>query len=121
MPLQEWVSELNAASTERDLVAVMGAFVRDARRKTRLPESCLPSEPASVAEIRKAAACLADLRIAPTADNGDRDAYQQLLILFSLAADRIAMLETRGLLVPLDSGAREKRRLDTTAADLPGR
>ena len=120
MPLQEWVSELNAAVTERDLVAVMGAFVRDARRKTRVPESCLPSEPASVAEIRKAAACLADLRIAPNAGNGDRDAYQQLLILFSLAADRIAMLETRGLLVALDPGPRGPKRREVSGADLPG-
>lgn len=121
MQLREWVGELNAATTERELVAVTGALVRDARRKTRLPESCLPSEPASVAEIRTAAACLAGLRIAPGADNGDRDAYHQLLVLFSLAADRIAMLETRGLLVSLDSGAREKRHRNAPAADLSGR
>lgn len=119
MQLREWVAELNAATTERELVAVMGALVRDARRRTRVPESCLPAAPASVAEIRKAATCLADLRIAPNADNGDRDAYQQLLVLFSLAADRIGMLETRGLLVSLDAGAREQHRRDAAAADLP--
>jgi hypothetical protein len=118
MQLREWVAELNSATTERELVAVMGAFVRDARRRTRVPESCLPAEPASVAEIRKAASCLADLRIAPNADHGDRDAYQQLLVLFSLAADRIAMLETRGLLVALDPGPRGPKRREPSAADL---
>lgn len=118
MQLREWVAELNSATTERELVAVMGAFVRDTRSRTRVPESCLPAEPASVAEIRKAASCLADLRIAPNAGHGDRDAYQQLLVLFSLAADRIAMLETRGLLVALDPGPRGPKRREPSAADL---
>jgi hypothetical protein len=120
MQLREWVSELNSAVTERELVSVMGAFVRDARSRTHVPESCLPAEPASVAEIRKAAACLADLRVTPGAENGDRDAYQQLLVLFSLAADRIAMLETRGLLVSFDPGAREPKRREPSSADLRG-
>jgi hypothetical protein len=121
MPLREWVSKLNAATTERELVAVMGSFVREARLRTRVPESCLPAEPANVAEIRKAAACLADLRIAPSAGSGDRDAYQQLLILFSLAADRIAMLETRGLLVSLDPGPRGPKRRTPSSVDMSRR
>jgi len=119
MQLREWMAQLNAATTERELVGVMGAFLRDARRRTRVPESCLPAEPASVAEIRKAASCLADLRIAPNVGHGDRDAYQQLLVLFSLAADRIAMLEPRGLLVALDPGPRGPKRREPSTAELP--
>lgn len=101
MNLPEWVSELNAAVTERDIVAVMDAFVKQMRHGSALPEQCMPREAGNAGEIRRTAKCLAELRMDASADSATRDAYQQLLILFSLAVDRIAMLEARGLLVPL--------------------
>ena len=101
MNLREWISELNAATTERDIVAVMDAFVKQMRHVSELPEQCLPREAGNAGEIRRTAKCLAELRIDASASADARDAYQQLLILFSLAVDRIAMLEARGLLVPI--------------------
>ena len=101
MNLREWISELNAATSERDIVAVMDAFVKQMRHVGELPEECLPREAGNAGEIRRTAKCLAELRIDASAGPEARDTYQQLLILFSLAVDRIAMLETRGLLVPI--------------------
>jgi hypothetical protein len=101
MNLPEWISELNAATTERDIVTVMDAFVKQLRNVGELPEQCLPREAGNAGEIRRTAKCLADLRIDASASADTRDTYQHLLILFSLAVDRIAMLEARGLLVPL--------------------
>ena len=100
MNLREWISELNAATTEPDIVAVMDAFVKQMRHVGELPEQCLPHGAGSAAEIRRTAKCLADTRIDASAGAGAREAYQDLLILFSLAVDRINMLEARGLLVP---------------------
>ena len=101
MNLPEWISELNAATTERDIVTVMDAFVKQMRHVSALPEQCLPKEAGNTDEIRRTAKCLAELRIDASSGPGEREAYQQLLILFSLAVDRIAMLEARGLLVPM--------------------
>ena len=100
MNLREWISELNSATTERDIVSVMDAFVKQMRHVSTLPEECMPREAGNAAEIRRTAKCLADTRIDAAADTNARAAYQDLLILFSLAVDRIAMLEARGLLVP---------------------
>ena len=100
MNLREWISELNAATSERDIVAVMDAFVKQMRHAGAMPEQCVPREAGNAGEIRRTAKCLADMRLDATADTEARDAYQDLLILFSLAVDRIAMLEARGLLVP---------------------
>ena len=101
MNLREWISELNAATNERDIVAVMDSFVKQMRHVSTLPEQCMPREAGNAGEIRRTAKCLAELRMDASADTGTRAAYQDLLILFSLAVDRIGMLEARGLLVPL--------------------
>ena len=104
MNLREWISELNAAVTERDIVSVMDAFVKQMRRGAALPEECMPRQAGNVDEIRRTASCLAELRLDSTTSPADREAYQNLLVLFSLAVDRIAVLEARGLLIPLGSG-----------------
>jgi hypothetical protein len=101
MNLPEWISELNAATTERDIVTVMDAFVKQMRHVSALPEQCMPKDAGNTDEIRRTAKCLAELRIDANSGPGEREAYQQILILFSLAVDRIAMLEARGLLVPM--------------------
>lgn len=100
MLLREWISELNAACNERELVDVVGAFVAGMRREGRVPAQCLPELPGNAEEIRQSAAWLARLQVSSCTEDGDRIAYQQLLVLFSLAVDRIAMLEARGLLLP---------------------
>lgn len=101
MQLPEWISELNTAVTERDLVAVVSAFLKQVRQSRTLPDECLPEEPGNALEIRRAASWLTQLRLGSCVGSGDPGPYQQVLIMFGLAADRIAMLEARGLLVPL--------------------
>ena len=101
MNLPEWISELNAATNERDIVAVMDAFVKQMRIMSSLPEQCMPREAGNTDEIRRTARCLAEMRLDASADANAREGYRNLLILFSLAVDRIGMLEARGLLVPL--------------------
>ena len=100
MPLQQWIAELNAASTEVEIVNVVNGFVRQVRRTSNVPEQCLPAAPGTVDEIRKAASALTRCSI-DGHNPADREAYQQLLVFLSLAVDRINMLETRGLLMPL--------------------
>lgn len=102
MDLRQWIAELNGATTERDLVAVTSAFLKEVRRVSSIPDDCLPEPPASAIEIRKAAAAITGRQLASCVDNENRETYQRLLILFSLAVDRINMLQARGLLVPHD-------------------
>ncbi|HYC36083.1 MAG TPA: hypothetical protein VEC19_06655 [Usitatibacter sp.] len=100
MPLHQWIPELNAATTEEGIVGVVASYVKHVRKTSSVPQQCLPTAPDSVAGIRRAAAALAHCRFDST-DPVDREAYQQLLIFLSLAVDRIAMLEARGILLPL--------------------
>ena len=100
MQLGQWISELNAAVTERDLVAVMRAFFRQVVHTTTLPEHCLPAEPGNAAEIRRAASWLGALQLTDCANNGNGRAFEQLATLFRLAAERVTMLEARGMLIP---------------------
>ena len=94
---QKWITELNQAFTEERLVAVASGFLGEVRRSNEVPDECLPAEPRSAVDIRSAASALAHMRMASNCSGG-QDKYQQLLILFSLAADRIGMLEARGIL-----------------------
>ena len=99
MPLHQWISELNAATTEVEIVGVVSGFVRQVRRTSSVPDQCLPLVPGNVAEIRRAAASLTSCRF--DGDSRDRESYQQLLVFLSLAVDRINMLEARGILLPI--------------------
>jgi hypothetical protein len=101
MNLREWISELNAATTERDIVSVMDAFVKQMRIGSAIPEECMPRSAGNASEIRRAAKCLAEMRIDAATGADARETHQDLLVLFSLAVDRINMLEARGLLIPL--------------------
>ena len=100
MPLNQWIAELNAATTELDIVRVVSGFVRQVRRTSNVPDQCIPEAPRDLGSIRRAATALTRCRVDSQAA-ADREAYEQLLIFFSLAVDRIAMLETRGILMPL--------------------
>ena len=98
MPLREWMGALNGADSEADLARVMGDFVKQVRASSNLPPECLPSEPANAEDIRREAAFLTRLQFGSRVNNSDLDRYQQLMILFSLAVDRLSMLEGRGMI-----------------------
>lgn len=98
MQLREWMGALNRADREETLAGLMSSFVRKVRSSSDIPEDCLPAEPASADDIRTQAAYLTRLDCAARIAAQDRDLYQQLMILFSLAVDRLSMLEGRGII-----------------------
>jgi hypothetical protein len=93
MILQRWLEELRGAASEDDVVAFARAKLE------RAPAGTLPPAIALHAlhdgnDVRELAASLAALP--PSTSNGS-DLVQQLLIVFSLATDRLADLERRGM------------------------
>ena len=101
MILQKWLEELRGAMSEQDVVA----FTRS--KLARAPADTLPGAIAhhplrSAEDIREVAASLAELR---GSSSDQSDLLQQLLIVFSLATDRLSDLERRGMVVRGTRGA----------------
>ena len=101
MILQKWLEELRGAMSEEDVVE----FARS--KLARAPAGTLPGRIAhhplgNADDVREVAASLAALR----GSNSDQsDLLQQLLIVFSLATDRLSDLERRGMVVRAVRGA----------------
>ncbi|HUP28638.1 MAG TPA: hypothetical protein VM122_00590 [Usitatibacter sp.] len=100
MQLREWMGALNRADSEESLARLVGDFVKKVRSSSDIPVDCLPAEPASGDDIRIQAAHLTRLHCGPRIAHKDHDLYQQMMVLFSLAVDRLSMLEGRGLIPP---------------------
>ena len=98
MRLRESIEALNAADTEQALARLMSDFVGKVRRSSEIPEECMPVEPVTAEDIRIQAAHLTRLQCTSRVESKDIDLYQQLMILFSLAVDRLSMLEGRGII-----------------------
>jgi len=98
MPLREWMGALNGAGSEEELARVMGDFVKQVRSASHLPGEYMPREPVNAEDIRREAEFLTRLQVPHGVANADLDFYQQLMILFSLAVDRLSMLEGRGII-----------------------
>ena len=101
MILQRWLEELRGAMSEQDVVS----FARG--KLERAPDQALPNPIArhpvrNANDVREVAAGLAAL---PASTSNDSDLVQQLLIVFSLATDRLADLERRGMVVRAPRGA----------------
>jgi hypothetical protein len=93
MILQRWLEELRGAMSEEDVVS----FARG--KLERAPAQALPGPVADhplrdANDVREVAAFLASL---PPSTSHESDLLQQLLIVFSLAADRLSDLERRGM------------------------
>jgi hypothetical protein len=98
MQLREWMGALSSADSAEGLARLMGDFVKKVRVASAIPEDCLPAEPQSADDIRAQAAYLTRLQCGQRIAPKDRDLYQQLMVLFSLAVDRLSMLEGRGII-----------------------
>lgn len=101
MILQNWLDELRLAMSEQDVVS----FART--KLDRVPPQRLPASVAAHPlhdgnDVREVAASLAEL---PPATSHDFDLMQQLLIVFSLAVDRLSDLERRGIVARVPRGA----------------
>jgi hypothetical protein len=96
MILQNWLDELRLAMSEQDVVAFARAK-RDRVASQRLPAAVAAHPLRDGNDVREVAASLAAL---PPATSNDFDLMQQLLIVFSLAVDRLSDLERRGMVAP---------------------
>jgi hypothetical protein len=95
MVLQRWLEELRGATSEQDVVAFAQSKLERASAEA-LPGSIPRQRVASANDVREIAASLAAL---PAAASKGSDLAQQLLLVFSLATDRLADLERRGMVV----------------------
>jgi hypothetical protein len=94
MILQNWLQELRGAMSEQDVVAFARAKLERASQPGKLPPVIAGRRLESGNDVREVAASLAAL---PASESHDADLMQQLLIVFSLAADRLSDLERRGM------------------------
>jgi hypothetical protein len=97
MILEVWLQQLRAAKTEEEVVN----FARMQRARIQA-NGKVPGVPDSQAiddgdDIRQIAAALAKVRSSADDHGHEADLIQQMLILFSLATDRLTQLESRGM------------------------
>jgi hypothetical protein len=99
MILQKWLEELRGALSEQDVVDFARSKLERARSGA-LPADVTASPLATANDVRDIAA-----RLAAVPASASNDLLQQLLIVFSLAADRLSDLERRGMVVRVPRGA----------------
>jgi hypothetical protein len=95
MILQRWLEELRGAMSEQDVVAFARSKLDRASADT-LPGAIAQHPLRNANDVREVAASLAAL---PANTSNGSDLLQQLLIVFSLATDRLSDLERRGMVV----------------------
>jgi len=93
MILQKWLEELRGALSEQDVVDFARSKLERARAGT-LPPDIAECALATGNDVRELAA-----RLAAVPASASNDLLQQLLIVLSLAADRLSDLERRGMVV----------------------
>jgi hypothetical protein len=93
MILQTWLQELRAANTEADVVRVARTQLADIEGP--YPRRLHGHTLADGDDIREIAAELALSRI-PIASSNEADTVQKMLLLFSLATDRLIQLNAPG-------------------------
>lgn len=91
MILQKWLEELRHAMSEQDVVDFARSKLERARAGV-VPADLSESPLATGNDVRALAA-----RLAAVPASASNDLLQQLLIVFSLAADRLSDLERRGM------------------------
>ena len=93
MILQKWLEELRGALSEQDVVEFARSKLERARAGT-LSADIAGAPLATGNDVRELAA-----RLAAVPASASNDLLQQLLIVLSLAADRLSDLERRGMVV----------------------
>jgi hypothetical protein len=96
MILETWLKELQAAHTEEEVVSFARAQMARIRGTGRIAPDIEQHALDDGNDIRELAACLARVPWAPTDERSEADLDQHMLLLFSLATDRLSQLEGRG-------------------------
>ena len=91
-----WLKELREAPSVRAVVTFAGTQLERMREGGRLPLSVAGHAVDGPEDVREIASELAHRPFVYGAPGYEHRGDQQLLILFSLAADRLAQLEARG-------------------------
>jgi hypothetical protein len=94
--LQAWLEQLRAAKTEQEVVAFARSHLERVKATGHVPE---PLEGRAVDDGNDVRAIASTLARAPSTRGDPRveaDLFQQMLILFSLATDRLSQLTAQG-------------------------
>jgi predicted glycoside hydrolase/deacetylase ChbG (UPF0249 family) len=96
--LSTWLQELNKANTEEEVVAFANGQLEHIRAGSGHAAALDGHAILDADDIREIASQLAQMPFTYNAPGSERHIDQQVLILFSLATDRLSQLETRGFL-----------------------
>jgi hypothetical protein len=97
MILDKWLEQLRKAKSEADVVRFARAHLDRLAVSGPVPEALRNPVLMDGEDVRRMATSLARAQARPTQTREDADLLQQMLILFSLATDRLNQLEGYGL------------------------
>jgi predicted glycoside hydrolase/deacetylase ChbG (UPF0249 family) len=97
MILDTWLEQLRKAKTEQDVVTFAHAQLDRITAAGSTPEALRGHVLIDGEDLRRMAASLTRAQIRATATQEETDVVQQMLVLFSLATDRLNQLEGHGL------------------------
>jgi hypothetical protein len=97
MILDSWLEQLRKAKTEEAVVAFAHAQLDRISATDRIPEVLNGFVLTDGEDLRRMASTLTRAQVRTTDTRQETDVVQQMLILFSLATDRLNQLEGHGL------------------------
>lgn len=97
MILDTWLQQLRKAKTEQDVVTFAHAQLDRITATGPIPEALQGHVLMDGEDLRRMAASLARAQVNATETQEESEAVQQMLVLFSLATDRLNQLEGHGL------------------------
>jgi hypothetical protein len=99
MILDKWVEQLRRAKTEEEVVSFAHAQLDRLTATGRIPDALQGHVLEDGDDLRRMASSLTRAQVKATDTREETDLVQQMLILFSLATDRLNQLEGHGLVV----------------------
>jgi hypothetical protein len=97
MILDKWLEQLRKAKTEAEVVAFAHAKLERLTAASTMPRALRDHALVDGEDLRRMASSLTNAQVRATDTREETDVVQQLLVLFSLATDRLNQLEGYGL------------------------
>lgn len=97
MILDNWLEQLRKAKTEEAVVGFAQAHFERITATGKMPEVLVGQALSDGEDLRRMAASLTRAQVHASDSPAETDVVQQILILFSLATDRLNQLEGHGL------------------------